>query len=69
MLAGNTTRFDDGADGGDCEEVLREFTAAGININALAERLQDEGTKSFAKSWNSLMAVIAAKREPDAKAA
>jgi transaldolase len=57
------------ADGGDCEEVLAEFTAAGIDINALAERLQDEGTKSFAKSWNSLMAVIASKREPGAKAA
>jgi transaldolase len=56
-------------DGGDCEEVLREFTAAGIDINALAERLQDEGTKSFAKSWTSLMAVIASKREPGAKAA
>ena len=57
------------ADGGDCEEVLREFTAAGIDINALAESLQDEGTKSFAKSWKSLMAVIASKREPGAKAA
>jgi transaldolase len=49
------------ADGGDCEEVLREFTATGIDINVLAERLQDEGTKSFAKSWSSLMAVIASK--------
>jgi len=49
------------ADGGDCEEVLREFTATGIDIDALAERLQDEGTKSFAKSWSSLMAVIASK--------
>jgi transaldolase len=56
-------------DGGDCEEVLTKFTAAGIDINALAERLQDEGTKSFAKSWSSLMAVIASKREPGAKAA
>jgi hypothetical protein len=56
-------------DGGDCEEVLRGFTAAGIDINALAELLQDEGTKSFAKSWTSLMGVIASKREPGAKAA
>jgi transaldolase len=56
-------------DGGDCEEVLREFTAAGIDINALAERLQGEGTKSFAKSWTSLMAVIASKHEPGAQAA
>jgi transaldolase len=55
--------------GGDCEEVITGFAASGIDIDALAKRLQDEGTKSFAKSWNSLMAVIAAKREPDAKAA
>jgi transaldolase len=52
-----------------CEEVLAELTELGIDIDALAVRLQDEGTKSFAKSWNSLMAVIAAKREPEAKAA
>ena len=57
------------ADGGDCEQVLAEFTAAGIDIDALAERLQDEGTRSFAKSWESLMAVIASKRESGAKAA
>ena len=57
------------ADGGDCEQVLAEFTAAGIDIDALAERLQDEGTKSFAKSWESLMAVIASKRESGTKAA
>jgi transaldolase len=58
------------ADGGDCEEVLAEFTAAtGIDINALAEQLQDEGTKAFEKSWNSLMVVIASKRDPEMKAA
>src|SRR4029434_4677599 len=32
-------------DGGDCEEVLAEFAAAGIDIDGLAELLQDEGTK------------------------
>ena len=57
------------ADGGDCEEVLAEFAAAGIDIDGLAERLQDEGTKSFTKSWESLMAVINSKRLPGAKAA
>jgi transaldolase len=56
-------------DGGDCEQVFAEFTAAGIDIEALAERLQGEGTKSFAKSWESLMAVIASKREYGAKVA
>ena len=49
------------ADGGDCEEVLAQFSKAGINIDALAAQLQDEGAKSFAKSWNELMAVIASK--------
>jgi transaldolase len=49
------------ADGADCEEVLAEFAKAGIDIDALAARLQEEGAKSFAKSWRELMAVIAAK--------
>ena len=48
-------------DGGDCEEVLARFAEAGIDIDALAARLQDEGAKSFVKSWNDLMGVIASK--------
>jgi transaldolase len=49
------------ADGGDCETVLAEFAKAGIEANALAAQLQDEGAKSFVKSWNELMGVIASK--------
>jgi transaldolase len=49
------------ADGGDCEEVLDRYVQAGVAIDSLAARLQDEGAKSFAKSWNELMAVIASK--------
>jgi transaldolase len=49
------------ADGGDCENVLTQFANAGIDIAALAAQLQDEGAKSFVKSWNELMTVIAAK--------
>jgi transaldolase len=49
------------ADGGDCEPVLARFAAAGIDIYALAARLQQDGAKSFVKSWNELMAVIAEK--------
>ncbi|MCL5097530.1 MAG: transaldolase [Candidatus Omnitrophica bacterium] len=49
------------ADGGDCEKVLVEFAKAGINVHALAAQLQDEGAKSFVKSWNELLAVIASK--------
>jgi transaldolase len=51
------------ADGGDCEEVLAQFNKAGIDVDALAARLQDEGAKSFTKSWNELMGVIASKTE------
>ena len=49
------------ADGGDCEEVLGQFAKAGIDVESLAARLQDEGAKSFVKSWNELMAVISSK--------
>jgi len=30
-------------------------------VNALAAQLQQEGAKSFVKSWNELMAVITSK--------
>ncbi|HJT20894.1 MAG TPA: transaldolase [Nitrospira sp.] len=49
------------ADGGDCEAVLAQFTRAGINVEALAAQLQDEGAKSFVKSWNELIEVISSK--------
>jgi transaldolase len=48
-------------DGGDSDEVLARFAAAGIDVQALAAQLQDEGAKSFVKSWNDLMGVIASK--------
>jgi transaldolase len=48
-------------DGGDCEEVLAAFGKAGIDVQALAGRLQDEGAKSFVGSWNELIGVIGAK--------
>src|SRR5271157_2227637 len=50
------------SDGGDCEEVLAQFAKADIDVDALATQLQDEGAKSFVKSWNDLLAVIASKR-------
>jgi transaldolase len=40
---------------------LAGFSRAGIDIDALAAQLQDEGAKSFVQSWNDLMAVISAK--------
>jgi transaldolase len=48
------------ADGGG-EDTLAQFAKAGIDIDALAAQLQDEGAKSFVKSWNDLMSVIASK--------
>jgi transaldolase len=57
------------ADGGDCEEVLAKFGKAGIDVDALAAQLQDEGAKSFVKSWNELMAVITSKSAVLKKAA
>jgi transaldolase len=49
------------ADGGDCEAVLAQFGKAGIDVDALAAKLQDEGAKSFVNSWNELMGVISSK--------
>jgi transaldolase len=49
------------ADGGDCEELLARFARAGVDVDALAARLQDEGAKAFVASWNELMGVLAAK--------
>jgi len=56
------------ADGGDCEAVLDEFAAGGIDIDDLAAKLQDDGAKSFVSSWNDLMEVIASKSAALAKA-
>jgi transaldolase len=48
-------------DGGNCEEVLAQFAEAGIDVDALAAQLQNEGAVSFVKSWNDLMTVISSK--------
>src|SRR5580700_3305483 len=49
------------AEGGESEAVLAQFAKAGIDVGALGARLQDEGAKSFVKSWNDLMDVIRSK--------
>ncbi len=49
-------------DGGNSEAVLKEFAAAGIDVSALAARLQEEGKASFVKSWEDLLASIESKR-------
>jgi transaldolase len=45
-------------DGGDADEVLARFESAGIGIQALAKRLQEEGAEAFVKSWNELLKTI-----------
>jgi transaldolase len=55
-------------DGGDAEEVLAQFGKAGIDVDALAARLQEEGAASFVKSWNDLLEVIASRRAALVKA-
>lgn len=49
------------ADGGDSAMVLGEFRRAGIDVDTLAARLQEEGAKAFVTSWHDLLEVIAAK--------
>jgi transaldolase len=56
------------ADGGNCEEVIAQFAQAGVDVDALAAQLQDEGAKSFVKSWNDLLDVIASKSDALKKA-
>src|SRR5262249_5419168 len=55
-------------DGGDCESVIAAHAKAGIDVDALAAQLQDEGAKAFVKSWNELIGVIASKSQALAKA-
>jgi transaldolase len=49
------------ADSAEAESVLQRFTENGIDIDNLAAQLQDDGAKSFVKSWNDLMGVIESK--------
>jgi transaldolase len=46
------------SDGGDSEERLREFEAAGVNVAELAARLQREGAETFDASWSELLQSI-----------
>jgi transaldolase len=49
------------ADGGDADAEIARFAAAKVDVTALAQQLQDEGAKSFVKSWNDLLGVINSK--------
>jgi transaldolase len=47
------------ADGGDCDAALARFKDAGVDVGALAAKLQSDGAKAFDKSWKDLMSRIA----------
>jgi transaldolase len=46
------------SDGGYADAVLQEFIREGVDLEALAERLQREGVDAFALSWHALLARI-----------
>ena len=45
-------------DGSDSEQVLVAITRAGVDVDALAKELQDEGAKGFVNSWKDLLSAI-----------
>jgi transaldolase len=48
-------------EGGATDSVLPDFTRAGVDLEALATRLQQEGAAAFVTSWHDLLGVIASK--------
>ena len=48
-------------DGGDCEDTLKSIAGAGVDVMALAEKLQIDGRDSFDASWNEMIKDIASK--------
>jgi transaldolase len=50
-------------DGGDAEARLQRYADAGIDVDALAKQLQEEGAKSFVESWTQLLQRIRTKVE------
>lgn len=50
-------------DNGDVDQTLYEFAQAGIDLDALAVRLQQEGAAAFSASWAKLLDCIARKRD------
>ncbi|HXD37206.1 MAG TPA: transaldolase [Rhodanobacter sp.] len=48
-------------DGGDADAVLAKIAKAGVDIDALAQKLQQDGAEAFVKSWKQLLQRIADK--------
>jgi transaldolase len=47
--------------GGDCDLVLDAHAKAGVDVEALARKLQSDGAKAFVASWQDLLKSIGAK--------
>jgi transaldolase len=47
--------------GGGAEARLAEFAKVGVDIDALALKLQQDGASAFVKSWKDLLDVIESK--------
>ena len=56
------------AHSGESERDLITFSKAGVDVHALAARLQNEGAAAFVKSWKDLMACIETKMAVTRKA-
>lgn len=48
-------------DGGTADQVVSQFAKAGVDTDALASQLQEEGARAFVASWDDLLERIAAK--------
>ncbi len=48
-------------DGGDCDAVLAAYAKAGVDVAALARKLQADGAKAFVASWEDLLKSIGTK--------
>ena len=47
--------------GGNAEEMLHRFSQAGVDLDALAAKLQQDGAAAFVKSWDELLGCVAGK--------
>jgi transaldolase len=55
-------------DGGDADDVLARFAKAGVDVDALAQKLQRDGAAAFVKSWTDLLACLVEKSDKLKKA-
>ncbi len=54
-------------DGGDADATVAKISAAGVDIDALALKLQQDGAQAFVKSWHQLLKGLSDKVEQLAK--